>query len=210
MGRPAVWDDVVRANLEDGRLASHGELMSLGVPKTAISRLVDRGVLSQVSYGTYQLAEFNASSNLSVLAKRYGGQPDRPRGILCLQVAAHVHELTDMGTWNIPRPEVAMPIGSNQYARRTSGVRIIQWRVDYPGSELEWRSFDGCGIHVTSPARTVCDLYSPWASPLGEGMAREALARLAREDIGQARRAVDIAGRMGWADGIDQIGRAHV
>jgi hypothetical protein len=77
-------------------------------------------------------------------------------------------------------------------------VRIVRLRTTHEERDLAWRDFGGTGIHVTTEARTACDLYAPWAGSLPEGMAKEVLARLLERDPSAAEDAVRRAEELGW------------
>ena len=183
--------------LHGGRTATAADLDAAGIPKVAVARLVARHVIRRCSRGYYVLAEEWDGNPLPVLAARFGGDPRRPHGVICLQMAAHLHDLTDMGMHQMDRPEVAVPCGASN---RTGGipVRLIRLREPHALQDLEWREFGGHGIHVTGRERTVCDLFSPWSGLLGEGMAREALGRLMADDFMAARRVMFRAQKLGW------------
>jgi hypothetical protein len=198
MPRPAAHDEAVARALSGGRTASHADLLALGVSRSAVSRLVARGVLARRAHDLYVLSSDWDGDPFPALAARYGGEPSMPFGVLCLQAAAIVHGLTDMGAHNLPEPEVAFPWGSRPGPVEGLRFRPVRLRVPLPQGEMEWRGFGRGGMHVTSPGRTVCDLYAPWAGALPEGLAREALARLLEADPEAASEAAAKAERLGW------------
>lgn len=202
MSRPNSLDAKVAAALSGGRMASHGDLLAMGIPRVSVGRLVKRGVLATHGRGVYVLGSHYDGDPLPALALRYGGTPNYPQGVVCLQLAAHLHGLTDLGLWNIPQPAVAFCRTSTMGVVDGLAARIVKLRLPHPIADLEWREFNGHGIHVTTSARTVCDLFAPWAGDLPEGMASEALGRLLAEDAPAAERAVMLAGRLGWGDKI--------
>jgi hypothetical protein len=183
--------------LRGGRTATAADLAAAGIPREAVGRLVGRDVLKRCSRGYYTLAQEWDGNPLPVLAARFGGEPCRPRGVVCLQMAAYLHDLTDMGLHQMDRPEVAVPFGGSN---RTGGipVRLIRLKDPHQVEDLEWREFGGHGIHVTGRERTVCDLFAPWSGILGEGMAREAFGRLMADDFMSARRVRFRAEKLGW------------
>jgi hypothetical protein len=180
-------------------VVSHQTLYEdLGIPRVSISRLVEKGVLLNTARGFYVLADEWDGDPLPLLAARYGGDSEAPRGVICLQMAAYLHGLTDLGLHNIPRPEVALSAAVSRGDADRVRARVIRLREPHAVKDVEWRMAGGRGIHVTSPSRTACDLYSPWAGPLPEGMAAEVLARLLDRDRRAAEHAVQRASDLGW------------
>jgi hypothetical protein len=188
----------VAAALSGKGVLSHQGLVDLGIPRVSIARLVERGVLLATARGFYALAAEWDGDPLPLLAARYGGTPGAPKGVVCLQLAAHLNGLTDLGLHNIPRPEVAIPAALSRGDADRVRARVVRLREPHAHADVEWRMAGGWGIHVTTPARTACDLYSPWAGALPEGMARDVLARLLDRDRRSAEDAARRAGELGW------------
>lgn len=191
-------DDVVRRALAGGKVATGADLVALGLNRMAISRLVSREVLARRACGVYVLAEHWDGEPLPAIAARFGGAPSQPLGVVCLRAAAVVHGLTDMGWWNVPNPEVALPRAVRLGPVDQLPVRVVRLSMPHGIGDLVWREFGGRGIHVTTPERTVSDLYAPWSGDLPDGIAKEALARLMTSDRRIAARAVMHASALGW------------
>lgn len=202
MARPTAHDDAIKIALAGGRMASHGDLLRMGVSRSAILRMIDRDILVKRSRDIYVLASDQRDDPLPALATRYGGVSWQPFGVVCLQIAAYVHNLTDMGLHNIIKPEVAVPHDTRLIPTGGLPMRIVRLRTRHALDDLEWHEHGGHGIHVTNSARTVCDLYSPWAGELPEGLAQESLARLLDRDAMLARAAADRATDLGWGRAI--------
>jgi hypothetical protein len=200
MNRPSAVAARIAEHLAGGRIASRADLEADGFSSAGISRLLAAGVLERVGTRAVMLASDWEGDPWAPVASCYGGTEAEPRGVVCLRSAAVLHELTDLGVDQIGGVEVAVPRGMS-HRHRGLQVRIVRWHRDvaFEAEGLEWRSFGSHGIHVTTPARTVCDLFSPWRPAEVESrVAIEALSRLLAQDPAQAERAVAFASRMGW------------
>lgn len=128
------------------------DLDAVGIPRTYLKRLCDRGILERVDRGLYRLVDVATSElgSLAEVAKRV------PHVIVCLLSALQVHELTTetpYAVWvmidrhaRIPRlshPSLEIIYASG--AARTHGV--------------ETRIIDGVKVQVTTAAKTVADCF---------------------------------------------------
>lgn len=182
-------------------VATSRDLVAAGIPYMEIGRLVEKKVISKQSRGFYTLDSDYSGDLMPLIAARFGGEPGRIRGVVCLQMAAHLHGLTDLDRYQIKSPEVALH-ASAHVSRAEIPVRMLRLGDLYELSDVQWTIFSGQGIHVTQPERTVCDLFSPWSGKLAEGMANEALSRLMHDDFKASQRAVARASFLGWGTAI--------
>jgi hypothetical protein len=208
--------------MSDGLLRTWGGLVGAGHSRSTIRRLVEEGVL--VRQGARHLVHADSvgtgdarTAPLTPIAARFGGEPGRPRGIVCLWSAAVVHGLTDMAFDQLLAPaspgekargiDLALPRGTSR-ADGGLAIRLVWWsqKESFDEGTLEWREFGGHGIHVTNPARTVCDLFGPCRGEVPRGVALEALARLMADNPALGAEAVRLAGKFGWGN---EIAAAH-
>jgi hypothetical protein len=197
--KPPTQDEMAAAILSGGRAATQKQLGEAGLNRMAVMRLVRREILVRRAHGTYELASETSGDPFPAIAARYGGKFGADdAGVVCLKAAAHLHELTDMGSHNIPHPEVALRRMAGLGEVQGLPVRIVRLRTLHEERDLEWREYGSSGIHVTTEIRTACDLYAPWAGKPCEGMAKEVLARLLARDPAAAERAVCRAEELGW------------
>ena len=195
-----------------GRVVIRGELERAGFARTTVFRMIRSGVLMREgNRGAFVLSEEAdpngkrdaVASALAPIARRFGGQPETPRGVICLQAAASLHGLLDIGIEMLDDGiEVGIRRGANP---NTNGlpVRLVVWQPTFRGAfdtdSLEWRVFNGHGMHVTSPARTVMDMFSPWAR-VPAGRAMEAMARLVDFGQSEVRSVMKLARGQPWED----------
>jgi predicted transcriptional regulator of viral defense system len=128
------------------------DLMPLGIPRTALTRLVDRGALVRVGRGLYRVpdAEVTTHHSLVQVSARV------PGCVVNLISALSFHELTNelpVAVW------IALPRGHRGP------------RVESPRLELTWttpalltlgitrQTIEGVEVAVTDPARTVVDCF---------------------------------------------------
>lgn len=146
-------EQVVLRLLESGPKRAT-ELLEEGASRTAIARLAAAGRIEGFAMGVYRLpgAEFDVRETWAAIAKRI------PAAVICLSSAASFHGLTQDSAW---RTSIAVP------HTMAGGQRL-------PGAELDvsrWRSAEafvvgveeheiaGIPVRVTSPARTIVDLF---------------------------------------------------
>jgi hypothetical protein len=190
------------AMMADGRVLTRRSMEAAGIPRTTTARMIDDGTLQRQGTGTYVLASEWDGDPFPAVASRFGGTADAPHGVVCLRAAAVLHRLTDIDIDQLPD---GVEVGVPRHASPRKGglhVRVVRWSHPSAFQGLVWRDFGRCGMHVTSPARTACDLFSPWRGDVPEEFAVEALARLHVADPAAAAEAVGFARRLGWEDAI--------
>ncbi|MEQ1507673.1 MAG: type IV toxin-antitoxin system AbiEi family antitoxin domain-containing protein [Myxococcota bacterium] len=143
------------------------DLDAIGVPRTVLSRLVDRGELLRVERGLYMRpdADVGEHHTLVEVARRV------PRGVVNLLSALAFHGLTDEAPHAV---WLALPRNARTPA------------VTYPSLDLTWTSapflelgvdtheIEGVAVRVTGPARTVADAFK-YRSRVGQDVAIAAL-----------------------------------
>jgi hypothetical protein len=212
MARIASVGPRLAEHLADGRIATRAELEAAGFSSAALSRLLSSGMLERVGSRGVMLATAWEGDMMAPAARFYGGLPDSPRGLVWMRSAAILHELTDLEQHQAGGVEIAVPQG---VSHRPKNLEVCIARCTRPSvfalDGLEWRTFGGFGIHVTTPGRTVCDLFSPWRpDSVDDAFATEALARLIAVDRPEAERAVGFAQIMGWGRTVAQAHDAAI
>ena len=199
--------------LAGGRIQTRTDLEAAGFSPAGISRMVASGILSKVGSRGVMLADaVDLGDNWTPAAKFYGGSPDEPRGVICLRSALILHDLTDLTVDQVEAVEIAVP---HNASHRPQGLNVRVFKLAREGSfepaGLEWREFGGYGIHVTTPARTVADLFNP-RLPVGieSHLAIGALARLVAADPVEAAKVPRFCGRLGWERSMADVYEATV
>ena len=154
-----------------GQLRMH-EALAVGISRTQLYALRDRGEVEQVSRGIYRLADLPALGNpdLVTVSLRY------PKAVVCLVSALSFHEMTTQIPYEV---SVAVP-------RNTTLPKL-----DYPPLDAHWFSgqaydsgvevhdVDGVTVCVYSPEKTLADCFK-FQHKLGTEVVMEAL-RLYKE-----------------------------
>jgi hypothetical protein len=198
MARPPSATKELQDYLADGRVVGREDLVRAGFSRATVSRFLSGPMATRVHSRGWALAATWRGGTLGAVAARFGGEPDHRKGVLCLSAAAVLHGLTDMATDQLDRWEVSV---APEASHRSGDLPVRLLKLDasrHAECDVEWHAVEGCGIHVTTRARTVCDLFAPWRGAVAEGMPVEALGRLMREDAAAARLAVKRAGQLGW------------
>lgn len=128
------------------------DFVAAGITTATISRMEKRGEIVRLARGIYQLPDqpVDANHELAVAAKLV------PSGIICLVSALAFHELTD----TIPA-HVWMAIGpkDRKPAITYPSMQFVRFAPDMLGVDIERHTIDGVAVPITTPARTVVDLF---------------------------------------------------
>jgi len=143
------------------------DLESVGISRSALRRLVERGEAERIARGLYLItgADITEHHTLASVAKRV------PRGIVCLLTALRYHEI---GTQS-PN-EVWMAIDRKARKPRLDDlpVRFVRFSgaaLTYGVQRIE---VEGVPTRITSPARTIVDCFR-YRNKIGLDVALEAL-----------------------------------
>jgi predicted transcriptional regulator of viral defense system len=138
-------------------LKQHGmvrlsEFTKAGVTAATVSRMKEKGLITQLGRGLYQLSgsPLDANHTLAEAAKHI------PRGVVCLVSALAFHDLTD----TIPS-RVWMAIGPNDRHSRISRppLQLVRFKPELLRAGVETHHIEGVPVNITGPAKTVADLF---------------------------------------------------
>jgi len=148
------------------------ELEQLGVSRTKLRRLIERGLLERVGRGLYRLpgSPLTERHHLAEAARRV------PTGVVCLMSALRFHGLTTQNPF-----EVWMAINRKAWRPRVSHLPLRLFYLS--GASLtdgveEYRIM-GVAVRVFSAAKTVADCFK-FRNKLGIDIAVEALREYRR------------------------------
>lgn len=158
------------------------DLTALGVPPSAITRMVIDGSVVRVTRGMYELADrsISADHSLAEIAVCV------PRSTICLVSALTYHGIT------LANPgRVWFAIGAKDRTPKVThvGTRVVRFGAAALVLGVEQVDIDGVTVRITSPARTIVDCFR-YRRIVGLDVALEALRMGVR--AGKARPA-DIA-----------------
>jgi len=157
----------ILAMARDQGTLTRRDIVRAGIHTQTLTRLVREGALERVGRGTYRLptAPITEHHGLALAAAAV------PRGIVCLLSALSFHEI---GT-RLPS-EVWLAI--DRRARRPvvdyPPLRIVHFSGEALTEGVETHCVEGVDVRVTSPARTVADLFK-YRNKIGLDVAIEAL-----------------------------------
>lgn len=153
-------------------MARLSEFLEAGATATAVSRLEREGTILRLGRGLYQLpdAPLDEHHALAEAAKLV------PKGVVCLVSALAFHELTDQ----MPR-RVWMAIGSKDWRPRISQpvIRFVRFPPKGLTRHVDAHSIEGVTVRITSPARTVVDVFK-YRRTVGQNLAIEGLKEVLR------------------------------
>ena len=151
------------------------DLVSAGVARSTLSRMVAAKQLVRVARGLYSLPDYQSGEHgaLVTLARR------APGAVFCLLTALRIHDLTTQAPF-----EVWIAIGNKAHPPRLDypPLRTMRFSEHALTSGIESRIIDGAVIPVTNVAKTVADCFK-FRNKIGLDVALEALreARRARK-----------------------------
>ena len=151
----------------EGGLFRTSDLEALGMSRSTIQRMVDRGQAEQISHGLYRLVEGEITEHIGLIAV----QKKIPDGIICLLSALQFHGI---GT-QLPR-EVWIAIDRKARKPKDPGfpIHIVRFSVVNAQYGIETHELLGVPVRITSIARTVVDCFR-YRNKIGMDVALEAL-----------------------------------
>jgi predicted transcriptional regulator of viral defense system len=140
------------ALLEARGLVRLGEFTKRGITGAAIRRLEEKGRVTKLARGLYQLPglELDAHHSLAEASKRV------PKGVICLTSALAYYELTDA----IPS-RVWIAIGPKDWRPQvaTPPLQIVRFGPKVLNAGIETHEIEGVTVRIYSPAKTIVDMF---------------------------------------------------
>lgn len=154
------------------RLAEFG---TVGITAATIVRMEKGGEVDRVGRGLYRLAGQSADANhdLALVAKLV------PGSVVCLVSALAFHELTD----TIPsRVWIAIGSKDRKPVLKQPALQIVRFAPEMLRSGIAHHVIDGVDVAITTPARTVVDLFR-YRAPAGRRFQKSPGLNLALEGL---------------------------
>jgi len=143
------------------------DLEALGMSRSTVRRMVERGEAEKMSHGLYRLLEGEITEHIGLVAV----QKKIPDGIICLLSALQFHGI---GT-QLPRETW---IAIDPWARKPKDpgfpIRVIRFSGVNAQYGIETHKLLGVPVRITSIARTVVDCFR-YRNKIGIDVALEAL-----------------------------------
>jgi predicted transcriptional regulator of viral defense system len=144
-----------------------GDANRLGIPRTYLSRLVQRGDLQQLGRGLYAVATYGTTAQMSLAEVAMVV----PSGVVCLLSALAYHELGTQlphQVWIAIGPKARTPM------RASVQLRIVRMSGEALTTGIELHRIEGVRVRVYSAAKTVADCFK-FRNKIGLDVAVEAL-----------------------------------
>jgi predicted transcriptional regulator of viral defense system len=143
------------------------DLVALGLPRVALTRLVRQGLLTRVGRGLYAHPDRTVSEHgsLAEVARKH------PQAIVCLLSALRVHNLTTQSPFEV---WLAIPNKARAPKLAYPPLRIVRLSGTTLTEGIEDHQIDGVTVRVTSVERTVADCFK-FRNKIGLDVALEAL-----------------------------------
>lgn len=151
----------------EGGIFRTSDLEALGISRSTVQRMVQRGEAEQIAYGLYRLVDGELTEHYGLVAV----QKKIPHGIICLLSALLFH---DIGT-QLPR-QVWVAIDPKARKPKPPGtpVRVVRFSGVNATYGIEIHDLMGVPVRITSIPRTVVDCFR-YRNKVGMDVALEAL-----------------------------------
>ena len=128
------------------------EFAAAGITASTIARLERAGEIVRIGRGLYQLpgAPADVNHDLAVVAKAV------PSGVICLVSALAFHEMTDATP---TRVWVAIGPKDRKPALAHPALQVVRFSDRHLRSGVDLHMIEGVSTPITSPAKTVVDLF---------------------------------------------------
>jgi len=149
------------------------DLQISGIPRTYLSRLVQKGLLQKIGRGLYIAtdSEATAQHSLAQVAKRI------PNGVICLLSALQFHGLTTQQPYEI---WLALDVKARKPQVSELPVKIVRFSNSALTSGIESKTIEGVPVKVYDIAKTVADCFK-YRNKIGLDVALEALRECRQE-----------------------------
>lgn len=144
-----------------------GDLFTLGIPRTYLSRLVENGRLQRISRGLYAAADYSPSAQrtLAEACRRI------PNGVVCLLSALLFHNLT---TQLPAKVWIAVDRKARLPKEHFIPLRIVRFSGQALTQGVEIHNAEGVSLKVYGVAKTIADCFK-YRNKVGIDVAVEAL-----------------------------------
>jgi len=151
----------------EGGLFRTSELEALGMSRSTVQRMVQRGEVEQISRGLYRFIDGEITEHIGLVAV----QKKIPNAIICLLSALQFHGI---GT-QLPR-ETWIAIDRKARKPKDPGfpIHVVRFSGVYAQYGVEIHELLGVSVRITSIARTVVDCFR-YRNKIGMDIALEAL-----------------------------------
>lgn len=143
------------------------DLESLGVPRVALQRAVDRGQVIRRARGVYVKADHAVTRHTDLAA--VGART--PKAVVCLVSALEYHGLTTQvphAVW------IMIHKSSHRPTFSVPAVRVVRASGPALTTGVEKHKIEGVTVQMTTPAKTVADCFR-YRDTVGTDVAVEAL-----------------------------------
>ncbi len=168
----ASTEQKIQKVLRRAGTARSRELVSAGITRSALSRMVAAQQLVRAARGLYALPGYQGGEHgaLVTVAKR------APGVVFCLLTALRMHDLTTQAPF-----EVWIAIGNKAHPPRLDypPLRTLRFSDTSLAAGVEMHKIDGVTVRVTSVAKTVADCFK-FRNKIGLDVALEALREARR------------------------------
>jgi predicted transcriptional regulator of viral defense system len=143
------------------------DVVALGLPTVALTRLVAAGRLERVARGVYALPGQAVSEHRSLVEVAL----QVPRGVVCLLSALRVHGIGTQAPFEV---WLALPQGMSAPQLKRPALRLVRMSGDAFTQGVIHLPIEGAQVAVFNPAKTIADCFK-YRNKIGLDVALEAL-----------------------------------
>ncbi len=157
---------VIEAVRREGILRPR-DLDGLGIARTYLQRLEEKGLLERIGRGLYHLpsADVTEHHSLAAACKLV------PHGVVCLLSALQFHELTTQAPFEV---WLAIEQGARRPGVNNPPLRVVHFSGPAFHEGIDAYEIEGVTVQVYNPAKTVADCFK-FRNKIGLDVAIEAL-----------------------------------
>jgi predicted transcriptional regulator of viral defense system len=159
--------------LESQSIVRPRDLDAYGIPRIYLTRLRERGLVTQVGRGLYMLPQTDITEYHSLVeASRLV-----PKGVVCLLSALPYHGLTTQAPF-----AVWLALDNKAYSPRVEypPLRIVRFSGEALATGIQEEQIEGTPVRIYNPAKTVADCFK-FRNKIGLDVAIEALKDCRRQ-----------------------------
>ena len=150
---PNYMSDAIYVLESLGRPVTVQQAAELGINRMTLSQLATLGYVERPVRGVYHMPTVDDDQRVFWAAVSLGYD-----AVFCLTSAASFHGLTEEGAGV---PDISLPLRSRVPDKRSFEIRMRfhHWPDAARTTDVDTVEIQGVGVRITSPARTVVDMY---------------------------------------------------
>lgn len=167
--------------------AHTADILAAGIHFSQLKKLLEEGKITQLKRGYYRWEDMvHWGSELPEIARLI------PNGVFCLFTAAEYHGLSTFQSW---QHHIAIERSVKITGLDKERIKLYYWPQTSLEFGVEEIVLEGGIIHITDPARTVCDVVK-YRNKVGKDLLLEVIRNYVKRKDRNVNRIIDFAQRL--------------